>query len=309
MWQRFMIALAKNKWLSHTLQNNQFFDQLAYRFVGGHDIHETLNKAETLANQQIKISIYYLGEYVSDETLIEQNVEAILTAIDEFGKAGKEIHISVDPTQIGYAASDDLGWSNAQRIADALKQHPTAKFLMLDMEDHSYLEKTLALYQALQGKNLPVAITLQAYLYRTMDDVKSITQQPAAIRLVKGAFAENRQIAWTKKQDIDTNYFEIAKFLLQPAMRECNIYPIFATHDHHLIERIKPLLNGWQPHQYEFEMLLGVREPLQQQLVQSGHPLRLYVPFGTEWWAYTARRIGENPANLRFVGRALIETN
>ncbi len=178
---------------------------------------------------------------------------------------------------------------------------------MIDMEDHEVTDKSIDLCLRLRDQGIAVGITLQAYLHRTEADLIRITEQGALIRLVKGAFAEDQSIAWTRKADIDASYLRLAELLLDPARRERGVYPVFATHDDHMIEAIKPLAqaNGWQPDQYEFELLLGVRPELQQALVDAGYSLRLYAPFGTEWWAYTVRRIGENPANLRFVLHAI----
>jgi len=159
----------------------------------------------------------------------------------------------------------------------------------------------------LKGKGVPVAITLQAYLRRSERDFEQLAAQGARIRLVKGAFVAGKDIAWTKKQEIDAAYERLARLALSPEMKAAGAYPIFATHDDRILNALKPALqaNGWQPHEYEIEMLLGVRESLQASLVSEGHVVRVYVPFGTAWWAYTARRIGENPANARFVLQAL----
>lgn len=307
LWQRSMITLARSQRLSNLIQNNPLLHTLSRRFVGGRDQGEVLSRAQDLDANHLDTSVYYLGEYVTDPVQIEANLSEIEQVIETFGKAGAEIHMSVDPTQIGYAVSEEVGYSNALRIGQLLAKHPTAKFLMIDMEDYSYLERSLNLFYRLRDAGLKVAVTLQAYLYRTANDIDHIIQKPAAIRLVKGAFAESDEVAWTKKEDIDNSFIQLSEKLLQPEMREQGIYPIFATHDHNMIERIKELLNKyqWQADEYEFEMLLGVREPLQRELAAGGYPVRLYVPFGTDWWAYTARRIGENPANLRFVMRAL----
>ena len=307
LWQQTMIALARSDAIRRFMQSNALTTGLAQQFVAGKDSAALLDRQRQLKAQAINVSGYYLGEYVTTTALVEENVSHILAMIAELGSADEAIHVSVDPTQIGYAISDELGWQNALRIGQALMQQSRPRGLMIDMEDHEVTDKSIELCLRLRDQGIAVGITLQAYLFRTEADLKRITEQGAMIRLVKGAFAEDPSIAWTRKADIDASYLRLVELLLDPARRERGVYPVFATHDDRMIEAIKPLAqaNGWQPDQYEFEMLLGVRPELQRALVDEGYSLRLYVPFGTEWWAYTVRRIGENPANLRFVLQAI----
>jgi len=155
---------------------------------------------------------------------------------------------------------------------------------------------------------MPVAVTVQAYLYRTQEDLKRLIDTGAAVRLVKGALAESREHAWTKKSKITQNYLELAEMLLSVDAHHAHVYPIFATHDDSLISAIleKAKTGGWAADEFEFEMLYGVRPPLQKTVVGSGYRLRLYVPFGEHWWPYTVRRIGENPRNALLVARAVL---
>ncbi len=307
-WQRGMITLARSERLTHSMQGSKRLTKLTTRFIGGTDSASVRARMAHLKEQGISSSVYYLGEYVEQADLIQRNVQQILQIIEDIGTSGAELHVSVDPTQIGYTISDELGWQNAQCIAQKVAAQPKVKFMMIDMEDHTFVDKSLDVYRRLRAEGFPVAVTMQAYLHRTEADLMQITAERAAIRLVKGAFVENKRIAWTKKPDIDASYIRLAMLMLTPTMRERGVYPIFATHDDRIIDIIKPILkaNGWQNDQYEFEMLLGVREPLQRQLVKDSYPLRLYVPFGTEWWPYTIRRIGESPANLKLVTRAIL---
>jgi proline dehydrogenase len=154
---------------------------------------------------------------------------------------------------------------------------------------------------------LPVAITVQAYLHRSPQDLARLVENGAMVRLVKGAFAEKKERSWTSKAAICRAYLRAAAQLLSATAREHGVYPVFATHDHTLIRAITTTIRaqGWSAGSYEFEMLYGVRPALQDELVEEGHTVRLYLPFGTEWWPYAARRIGENPANILFVARAL----
>ncbi len=307
LWQQAMIGLAGSAAIRRHMEGSRWTSSLATRFVGGPDIDAAIRKAEELLAQGLLSTLYYLGEYVADEGLVEENVCQIITMIEKIDRADLGMYISVDPSQIGYTLSRELGEKNALRIAQALSEQPAIKFMMIDMEDYAYVQDTLALYDTLKSRGVPVAVVIQSYLRRSEDDIARLAEQGAIVRLVKGAFIGRREWAWTKKQDIDANYLRCSERLLSAQARAKGIYPLFATHDDRLIDAIKPLLqaNGWDPTSYEFEMLYGVRRTLQRQLIEEGHRLRLYLPYGTAWWPYTARRIGENPANARFVLQAL----
>lgn len=179
--------------------------------------------------------------------------------------------------------------------------------LMLDMEDHSFVQRTLDLHSLLLRENIPAAVTVQAYLYRSEQDIRQLIEKGATVRLVKGAFVGTRDYAWTKKADVTRNYIHLARMLLSPAAEARGVYPAFGTHDDRVISIIKETVReqGRAVSPFEFEMLYGVRPNLQKQLVDEGYRVRLYLPFGTDWWPYAIRRVGENPKNLKFVLRNL----
>jgi proline dehydrogenase len=310
LWQSTMIWFARNKTVTRFAQRNPLLRGLASRFVGGPDLPSVIAKAAELNTQGFTTSLYYLGEYVDSSEVIEENVLQIIDLIRRVDQTDLDVLISVDPTQIGYSLSDDLGQQNALRIIQVMQDRTKQNrlLLMLDMEDFSYVQRTLALQGYLAQNVFPAAITIQAYLRRSEQDIRDLIQRGVpAVRLVKGAFAENRERAWTDKADIDKSFLNLAKRLLSPESQAQGVYPIFATHDDKLIDQIIPIAeeNGWSTDAYEFELLYGVRAELQAQLVARGFHVRLYVPFGTAWWPYSVRRIGENPANARFVFRAI----
>ena len=223
-------------------------------------------------------------------------------------RSGLDIHVSVDPAQIGYAIRDELGQENALTLAAFFPARRTA-FLMLDMEDSSYLDRTLSLRSPLASRGTPTAVTLQAYLRRTETDLAGLLRaRIPCVRLVKGAFSEPRAIVWTRRAEISAAYMRLASMMLSDGARESGLFPVFATHDQDFIRSIIHLARerGFAAGQYEFELLYGVRPELQTRIVAEREQLRLHVPYGTHWWPYIARRIGENSRNLIFVGRALI---
>jgi proline dehydrogenase len=309
-WQRSMIWLACRDDLRARIESSDRLAGLARRFVAGPDVAAARRTAEEFAAAHIHTSVYYLGEYVDSAELVEENVTGILAAIEQFRQTDLNWFISVDPTQIGCSISDELGWANAQRIGDAVKALPDAQAhpMMIDMEEAGVVPQTIALFERLRAAGVPAAITLQTYLFRTGDDFQRLAAQGTTIRLVKGAFVASRRIACTRKRDIDDAYLRLCLLALSPAMKAAGHHPIFATHDDRILGTLLPVAhaNGWAPAEYEIEMLLGVREPYQRELAAAGHTVRVYVPFGAAWWPYSIRRVGENPANARFVLRAML---
>jgi proline dehydrogenase len=309
-WQSLMIALATSARIKDFMQRNARASALASRFVAGGDAAAALATALELKEKGLRASLYYLGEYVADAELVARNVEQKSAIAELLGEAGLDVHVSVDPTQVGYAISENLGQPNAERIGEAIARQPARarNYLMLDMEDYGVVDTTLALHQRLVGRGLPAALTLQAYLRRTEGDLRSLIAQGAAVRLVKGAFAESRARAWTRRAEIARSYLDLARMMLSAEARSSGFYPIFASHDEAMLWPIVEMARdgGWRTEDYEFEMLYGVRPELQHKLLAAGQTLRLYLPFGRDWWPYAARRVGENMANARFVARAVL---
>jgi proline dehydrogenase len=315
LWQKAMIGLARSSTVKRVVQEAPFAGAMARQFVGGGDMEAAVRTADGLKRRSISCSFFYLGEYVEDSDLIERNVLEIITAIPKVAASGLDLHVSVDPTQIGYSISNDLGERNAIRIGKVMKEHTATVhaerrrvFMMLDMEDVSYVQRTIDLHTTLREQSVPVAITLQAYLRRTEEDLKRLIACGAAVRLVKGAFVGHVSYAFTDRRSIDRSYTTLAEMLLSHGARQRGVYPIFGTHDDRIIQKVLTVagMNGWSREDFEFEMLYGARPSLQQDIKKQGYSLRLYLPFGTDWWPYTIRRVGENPANVRFILNSIL---
>ncbi len=309
LWQKFMIGLATSDRVTGFMQRNARASGLARRFVAGPDQAAALGCAEELREQGFAASLFYLGEYVADPELVNENVVRKMAIAQGLGATGLDVHVSVDPTQIGYSIDDETGEANARKIGGLIASQPKIgrNYLMLDMEDFGVVDKTLRLRRHLADDAIPTAVTLQAYLRRTENDLRQLVAAGAAVRLVKGAFAESRSRAWTRRSQIDRNYLELASIMLSPEARESGFYPIFGTHDDKMVWPIVDMAKtrGWPKDGYEFEMLFGVRDELRDRLRDAGQSVRLYLPFGRDWWPYAARRVGENPRNAVFVARAL----
>lgn len=308
-WQRFMIRLARSGRVRQLVQEGSLSRRLAGRFVGGVDLAEAIERAQSLAAAGFRASLYFLGEYVEDPRVVEENVNEIIAAVRSLDPEGLDVHVSVDPTQIGLTLSDEVGMGNARLIGRTIARHSRGNLdcIMLDMEDESVVERTLAMHARLLEERVPTAVTLQACLRRSEEDLRALIRLGARVRLVKGAFAESSERAFVRRAEIHRRYLELAELLLSAEAAERGVFAAFATHDHRLLGALEERLRA-RPRpaeNYEFEMLYGVRPSLQRRLRERGHPVRLYLPFGAQWWPYTARRIGERPANALFVWRSL----
>jgi proline dehydrogenase len=295
------------------MQGAKAASRLATRYVAGESPEAGVARAsELLAISGLRSSLFYLGEYVDRPDQVEESVHAKLAIAELLGRAGLDVHISVDPTQIGHTI--DQGWAKrnafsiAEAVASASSDRPGIHALMLDMEDASITDATIALHDELLAASLPAALTLQAYLRRTEADLVCQVKRAAKVRLVKGAFAAGRDIAYGKRAEIKANSRRLIDIMFSRTARDSGFYPIVATHDDRLhayaIDRADA--HGWQAGEYEFEMLLGVRNDLAADFARDGQRVRLYVPFGRDWWPYAVRRIGENPRNGFLLARSLI---
>ncbi len=311
LWQQTMIGLARSEAATNFMQGSRLMSRFSSQFTGGKDVREATDRAREMFMQGITSSLFVLGEYEDKEenaTAMVQELEAILPLLVE---RGIDPHISVDPTQIGSMVSWDLCRKNAARLGQAVKdiESDRRKVLMVDMEDSSVTQNTLDLYYELGKQQVPTAITIQAYLKRSKKDIERIVASGGMVRLVKGAFAENKDIALTSRTDIDQSYRELVDLLFSEQARKTGVYPVIGSHDHNMIEFTTNLARerGWNKDQWEVEMLLGVRPDYQQKLVQQGVSVRVYLPYGEKWWPYSVRRIGENPRNLWFVLRSILK--
>lgn len=309
LWQRGMIALARSRRVKDFMQGRRGIKRLARQFVAGADAGAAVATARRLLDKQnIRTSFYYLGEYVDRLELVQENVDQKLAVAGLLTDEMLDVHISVDPTQIGLQTDPDQVGPRARAIVRASAGKPGLHCLMLDMEDASVVDFTLALHDDLRRLELSAAVTLQAYLRRTERDLARLIAAGARVRLVKGAFVGGKDVAFTTEAEIKANYRKLVAMMLSAEARAGGFYPIIATHDDRIQAEAMALArqNGWPQGAYEFEMLLGVRGDVAEALARQGERVRLYVPFGRDWWPYAIRRIGENPANGVLLARSLL---
>lgn len=309
LFQKTAITLARSPGIGRAMRGLAARTSLARRFVGGADIDQAVRTAVRLREAHgIRASLFYLGEYVADPAAIEHNVGQAIEAATALGQAGLDVHVSIDPTAIGYMRDDALGAGNARRIADRARQAAGGgrDWVVLDMEDSAIRDRTCALHRTLLAAGLPIGLTLQARRRRTPEDLAWAIGQRTSLRLVKGAFPE-RALDLPGRAAIDHAYLDAASIMLSPAAREAGFLPVFGTHDDRLAGAIMALARerGWAPDAFEFEMLYGVRPDWQLALRRLGYNVRVYLPFGADWWPYAIRRVGENPRNAWLLARSL----
>lgn len=306
-WQRCAITIARSGGAKRVLQPVIGRTVLARRFVAYETAEAAVSAAQSLlADSGITASLFYLGEYIDDSGRTEETVRQSCEVAELLGQVGLDVHVSVDPTAIGYLTSERLCKDNAERIARAVAASAGGRrYLMLDMEDLAMLEPTLDLLHHLRSRELPAAITLQARLRRTRDDLVPLLKTPTSVRLVKGAFPLGPEHDYQGRRAITGNFLSLAAMMLSAEARETGFYPSFGTHDDAIGREIVRIAdaNGWRRDEYEIEFLYGVRTAWQHELRRNGVAVRVYLPFGIDWWPYVMRRLGENPRNLLLLTR------
>ena len=302
MMRTALIRASESKALKHQIVSRRITRDIAMRFVAGDTLDEGLAVSQRLVDEGKTVTLDYLGESVTDADEARAAAKAYLEAVARLADKALPAGVSVKPTQMGMNLSHDLCVELLTTIAAAGAS--TAEHVTLDMEGADVTEATVALVEQLQADGHQyVGCAVQSYLHRTIDDVKRLSAIGASLRLCKGAYAEPDEVAFQSRDQVDASYARCADYLLREGA-----YPRFATHDHRLIHYIirSAQKAGRPSDEFEFQMLYGVRTALQDDLVAQGYRLRVYVPYGDQWYPYFMRRLAERPANVTFFLRALI---
>jgi proline dehydrogenase len=273
----------------------------ARRFVAGEKLLDITSVVAKLKVQGIQVTVDHLGENVRSADEAARSADAYLSVLDALDKAGLRSHISVKLTQFGLDLSDDVCISNLRRVAERAKAQNT--FVRVDMESTAYTDRTLDAVRVVRRMGYEnVGAVIQAYLYRSAEDIEALCQEGIRVRLCKGAYQESADKAYPAKADVDANYIKLSQTLLDATRTNPDIYPALATHDEAMINAAKQYvrLNDIDIKNFEFQMLYGIRRDLQEALLADGYNVRVYVPYGTEWYPYFMRRLAERPANLIF---------
>lgn len=271
---------------------------LARRFVAGETLGDAVAVTRRLNAEGFRVSLDLLGEEVHDRASVMEATDGYVDCLDIIAAEGLEANISIKPTQVGLAIDAELALAAVDRLATRAGEVGTT--VTLDMEDSRYTEATVSLYEKTQPQHGNLGIALQAYLHRTEQDLARLIPLGGHIRLCKGAYLESEQVALTSKAEVDAAFATYLEALMAAEETE----PAVATHDLALVEQSRHLASG-REQPFEFQMLYGVRPDLQQRLIHEGYPLRVYLPFGSQWYPYLTRRLAERPANAWLFLRAV----
>lgn len=311
MLRSLLIYLSKASWARNLVTRWRFAWRAASRFVAGEKLEDAIRVIRTLNERGINATLDHLGEHTTTPDESRRATQDILKALDAIQESGVRANVSIKLTQIGLQLSEELCAENLRTILEYARSQ--GNFVRIDMEDSPWVDLTLDLYRQMVDCCLDNSgVVIQSYLYRSEQDVRGLTAQGARIRLCKGAYKEPASVAYPRKSDVDANYDRLAQIMMdaalargaQPLSPDGRIPPppAFATHDPKRIAFARAYAEkiGLSRNAIEFQMLYGIRRDLQEQIAQEGYPVRVYVPYGTEWYPYFMRRLAERPANVWF---------
>lgn len=312
MLRSFFSYLSKATWARKIVMNSSIFWRMASRFIAGETLADGIETIKALNDKGINATLDHLGEDTDSAEKAKQAARDIIQAFDAIEEAGVRANVSVKLTQIGLGISNELCVENLKLILKTAQNYRS--FVRIDMEDSTVTQQTLDVLHTVREADFDnVGIVIQAYLYRSEDDIRNLLSECFKIRLCKGAYTEPADIAFPKMRDINSSYDRCTSLLINGAMsQDCpkisqcgKIPPVpaIATHDAKRIAYAKLYAEkvGLPKDGMEFQMLNGIRRDLQEQLVEEGYCVRVYVPYGIEWYPYFMRRIAERPADLLFL--------
>jgi len=293
-----LLWLSEQPKIFNFVRKNPLARKFASRFVAGETVESAIEAVRSVNPKGITASLDLLGESVTQESEAASARDTYLGMLDRIAETGVNSNVSLKLTQMGFDISEDLCLANMRTILDKAKALNT--FVRLDMEGSAYTQKTLDFFsRKLFGSYAAVTgVVIQSCLRRSPEDIDRLIEIKARVRLCKGAYLEPPAVAFPDKRDVDRSYVELMKRLMANGN-----YPGIATHDEHIITEAKDYAKreGIDPSRFEFQMLYGVRRDLQERLQRDGWNMRVYIPFGTQWYPYLMRRLAERPANIAFI--------
>ena len=306
MLRAFFVHLSENRSLRSFAEKSSIGRRVSGRFVAGTEIADAVRVTQAVNRTGMSVSIDNLGENVTNPDEARHSAQLYQQILDAIAASGLDANISLKLTHMGLDVDEALARELVSGlVAKAASMNPPG-FVRVDMEGSPYTQRTLDFVHELHsrpGHANSVGTVIQAYLKRSEDDVEKLLSERIRIRLCKGAYKEPASIAFESKANVDANYIRLMKILLKSG-----IYHGLATHDENIIRDAKAFATSEKIDRdsFEFQMLYGIRRDLQQSLVRDGWRMRVYVPFGTEWYPYFMRRLGERPANVFFIARNLL---
>jgi proline dehydrogenase len=312
MFRSILIYLSHAPWARKIVTRWKFAWRAASRFIAGEKLEDAIRVVKELNAKGINATLDHLGEHTTSVEKARQATEDILAVFDAIQESGVQSNVSIKLTQIGLAVDEKICEENLMRILQKSKEYNS--FLRIDIEEAAVVDKTLDLFKKAREtcgcENVGQAI--QAYLYRSKDDIELLMKEQARIRLCKGAYKESEEVAYPRKADVDANFDHLTMILVDGSIAagmptlsndgRMPPIPAIASHDEKRISFAKKYAAEKKlvKNAIEFQMLNGIRRDLQEQLVAEGYPVRVYVPYGTEWYPYFVRRLAERPANVWF---------
>ena len=301
-----LLWLSQRQDIFDFVRRNGLARKFAARFVAGETVDTGVEAALSLSRRGITSSLDFLGESVTAEADATAARDLYLRMLDRMAASGVEVNVSVKPTQMGLDIREDLCLANMVAILD--RARALGGFVRLDMEGSEYTQRTLDFFSRhlFPSYGAHCGVVIQSMLRRSEQDIERLVAMKARVRLCKGAYLESAEVAFPDKADVDKNYVRLMERLLRAGN-----YPALATHDEAIIAHARRLAKreAVGDDRFEFQMLYGVRRDLQDRLRRAGHRLRVYIPFGTQWYPYLMRRLAERPANIAFfLGNMIRET-
>jgi len=303
MLRAFFVWLSESRALRAVAECSSIGQRTSSRFVAGTTVEDAMAASRSMNDLGLTVSIDNLGENVTNPDEARQSAALYHQLLDEITARGLKANVSLKLTHMGLDIDDKLARENVcALVAHAARCH---NFIRVDMEGSPYTQRTLDLVRELHGvpgHEDSVGAVIQSYMRRSQRDVEELLAERIRIRLCKGAYKEPAELAFQKKSEVDSNYIELTKVLLKSG-----VYNGIASHDEKIIEATEAFarVEKIPRDAFEFQMLYGIRRDLQQKLVRDGWRMRVYIPFGTEWYPYLMRRLGERPANMFFVAKNL----
>jgi proline dehydrogenase len=296
-----LLKFSNSPGLARWVTSHQTTRRMAERFVAGAELDQAVAAARVCNQNGLKVSLDLLGESVSNAEEARRAREAYFVIFDRIAREKLDANVSIKLTQLGL----DLDEKTCQGYLEALVAHATGynNFVRVDMEASAYTQRTIDLVKGVRAKTPAVGVVVQAYLRRTEKDAQDLIAAGCRMRLCKGAYKEPATVAFPEKSDVDANYVRLMQAILPSG-----IYHGVATHDPKMIDATKRFVaeRGISKQAFEFQMLYGIRTDLQRQLVREGYNMRVYIPYGSDWFPYFMRRLAERPANLLFFAKNLI---
>ena len=295
-----LIALSQNARAKRFVLSNGLARRTARRFVAGEELDDAVAAARAANDAGLKVSLDFLGENVATREAAERAREMYLGIFERIAKEKLDANVSLKLTQLGMDFGEEF--CREQILPIVKHAESLGNFLRMDMEGSAYTQRTVDMALGLRRKSAAVGTVIQSYLHRSEADIRALVEAGCRVRLCKGAYLEPPEIAFAEKKDVDANYVKLMRLLLPSG-----VYHAMATHDPAMIAATKEFAaeQGIAKDKFEFQMLYGIRPDLQRELIREGYRMRVYIPYGRDWFPYFMRRLAERPANLMFIARNL----